>query len=283
MRNTRAEAQHEGRGHTGRVTPLFFRKLGLFHRVSPEQAAYVQAMESRHGSMAAGTDVIRTGEPYNGIYILNEGWAVRYRILPDGSRQIANFILPGDFMCLNACIFTDAEFNVTTITPIRYSQFKTDDFVELTEQHPLMCAAMFWCSAREESILIEHLASIGRRTAYSRVAHLVLELWRRLELIGLVERSGGGASGTFEMPLTQQLIADSLGLSSIHVNRTLRALEGDGYLACERRDGVRRLRISDIEGLTKAAGFDDEFLRLTQIPKHTGKVLEEATRRRRSK
>lgn len=283
MRNTRAVPERASSSSSGRVTPLFFRKLGLFHRVSPEQVEDVQAMETRHGSMAAGTDVIRAGEPYNGIYILNEGWAVRYRILADGSRQIANFILPGDFMCLNACIFTDAEFNVTTITPVQFSQFKTDDFVELTEQHPLMCAAMFWCSAREESILIEHLASIGRRTAYSRVAHLILELWRRLELIGQVEKSSSGGAGTFEMPLTQQLIADSLGLSSIHVNRTLRALESDGYLACERRNSVRRLRISDIEGLTRAAGFDDEFLRFTQIPKRTGKALEEATRRRRAK
>lgn len=283
MRKARAEAEHGGRSHKGRVTPHFFRKLGLFHRIAPDQVAHVQSMESRHGSMPAGTDVIRAGEPYVGVYILNDGWAVRYRVLPDGSRQVANFILPGDFMCLNACIFTDAEFTITTITPIKFSQFKTDDFVALTEQHPLMCAAMFWCSAREESILVEHLASIGRRTAYSRVAHLILELWRRLELIGMVEKSGSSATQTFEMPLTQQLIADSLGLSAIHVNRTLRALEGDGFLACERRDGVRRLRISDINGLSKAASFDDEFLRFTQIPKRTGRMLEEVERRRKSK
>ncbi len=267
----------------GNVTQHFFRKLGLFHKLSAEQIDYVQAMETRVATLPAGADLIRAGEPYSGVYVLNDGWAVRYRILPDGSRQIANFILPGDFMCLNACIFTDADFNITAITPIRFSQFPTEEVIRLTEMHPLMCAAMFWCNAREESILLEHLASIGRRSAYSRVAHLILELWRRLELIGLVEKSRNGSAGTFEMPLTQQLIADSLGLSSIHVNRTLRALETDGFLACERSNGVRLLRISDIEGLAKASSFDDEFLRFTQIPRQTGRLLEEVERRRRTK
>lgn len=283
MRKSKGDTDHQGANGKGNVTPHFFRKLSLFHEVAPDQVAHVQAMETRHVSLPAGADIVRAGEPYTGVYVLNEGWAVRYRILPDGSRQIANFILPGDFMCLNACIFTNADFSITTITPVRLSQFRTEEVVRLTETHPLMCAAMFWCNAREESILLEHLASVGRRSAYSRVAHLILELWRRLELIGLVEAGGGGTSGTFEMPLTQQLIADSLGLSSIHVNRTLRALETDGFLSCERRDGVRRLWISDIAGLAKTSSFDDEFLHFTQIPKQTGRMLEEAERRRKAR
>ncbi|MCB1526286.1 MAG: Crp/Fnr family transcriptional regulator [Hyphomicrobiaceae bacterium] len=264
----------------GNVTPHFFRKLSLFHDLSEKQISHIQAMESRHVAMPAGTDIISAGEKYTDVYVLNEGWAVRYRILPDGSRQIANFILPGDFMCLNACIFTEADFNITTITPVRVSQFPTCEVVQLTEKHPLMCAAMFWSNAREESIIIEHLASVGRRTAYSRVSHLILELWRRLEMIGQVEKHGNGSSGSFHLPLTQQLIADCLGLSSIHVNRTLRALEEDGFVICERKDGVRLLRIADIEGLTEASAFDDEFLRATPIPTHTSRLLEEVERRR---
>ena len=245
--------------------------------------ADVQAMEVRLVHLPAGADVIRAGEPYSGVYVLNEGWAVRYRMLPDGSRQIANFILPGDFMCLNACIFTDAEFSITTITPASCSLFPTEELIRLTERHPLLCAALFWSNAREESILIEHLTSVGRRSAYGRVAHLILELWRRLELIGLVERSSSGSSGWFELPLTQQLIADSLGLSSIHVNRTLRALEADGFVVCERLSGVRRLRIRDINGIAEAFAFDDEFLRFTKIPRQTSRLLEDVERRRHSK
>lgn len=267
----------------GNVSQHFFRKLDYFHEIAPEQIAHVQALEARHLTLPAGTYLIRAGDPYSGVYVLNEGWAVRYRILSDGSRQIANFILPGDFMCLNACIFPTADFSIMTITQVSYSEFRTEEIVHLTETHPMMCAAMFWCNAREESILLEHLASVGRRTAYSRVAHLVLELWRRLELIGMAEAASNGLSGSFEMPLTQQLIADSLGLSSIHVNRTLRALEKDGFLACERRDGIRRLRILDIDALSQTSSFDDEFLHFTQIPRRTGRLLEEAERRRKSK
>ncbi|MEW5965240.1 MAG: Crp/Fnr family transcriptional regulator [Pseudomonadota bacterium] len=265
------------------VAQHFFRKLSVFHDLPAELIASVQSMQHRQGGLPQGVDVVHAGEPYDGVYILNQGWAVRYRILSDGNRQIANFILPGDFMCLNACIFPRADFTITTLTPIRYSQFRTEEIVRLTEMHPLMCAAIFWCNAREESILVEHLASIGRRSAYSRVAHLVLELWRRLKLIGLVEDGNGRLESTFELPLTQQLIADALGLSSIHVNRTLRALENDGFIVCERREGVRRLWIKNIEGLGDAAGFDDEFLHFTELPRRVGLLLEEAERRRRSK
>lgn len=268
-------------GNGGGVSESFFRKLSVFHSLPAELIASVQAMQHRNGSMAQGADIVHAGQPYDGVYILNQGWAVRYRILPDGNRQIANFILPGDFMCLNACIFPRADFTITTLTPIRYSHFRTEEIVRLTEMHPLMCAALFWCNAREESILVEHLASIGRRSAYSRVAHLVLELWRRLTLIGLVENGSSQLEGTFELPLTQQLIADALGLSSIHVNRTLRALESDGFIVCERREGVRRLWLRNVGGLTNAAGFDDEFLHFTEIPRRVGVLLEEAERRRK--
>lgn len=268
---------------TSGVSEHFFRKLSVFHALPAELIASVQAMPQRSGSLPQGVDIIHAGQPYDGVYILDQGWAVRYRILPDGNRQIANFILPGDFMCLNACIFPRADFTITTLTPVRFSQFRTEEIVRLTEMHPLLCAAIFWCNAREESILVEHLASIGRRSAYSRVAHLILELWRRLKLIGLVDNGASPLEGTFELPLTQQLIADALGLSSIHVNRTLRALESDGFIVCERREGVRRLWIKNVAGLTNAAGFDDEFLHFTEIPRRVGALLEEAERRRKAR
>ena len=255
----------------GQITPKFFRKLKVFTKLAQSEIDYFQSIEAQHGTLATGTDIIQTGDPYGPVYILNDGWAIRYRILHDGRRQIANFILPGDLLCLNATVMPYSDYAITTITPVNFSQFRVDDIIGLMENHPVLCAAIFWCNAREESILLEHLMSVGRRSAYERVAHLLLELLRRLDLLGLA------AEGSFTMPLTQELIADSLGLTTIHVNRMMRALENDGLIVCNRRPS-NKLIIKDIRGLEEAAGFEDGYLHFTEMPRKTRAVIDRLVR-----
>lgn len=253
------------------IAPYLFRKLAVFSQFQQNETEFIQALVSGgEGHVPAEHPLVRAGEEYGPILIVNQGWAVRYRTLADGSRQIANFILPGDFIGLNSTVMSVSDYDVSTITPLSFVRVKVEDIVRMMESHPRLCAAIFWCSAREESILFEHLTSLGRRTAYERIAHLLVELLRRLQLIKLTD------GDSFVMPLTQQLIADSLGLTAIHVNRMMRALENDELIAYSRHP-VPRLHIRDVRRLEAAAGFEDGYLHFTEMPRRTRHALTVAT------
>lgn len=248
------------------ITPLLLRKLAVFAEITDKQFEHLQGIEHAHGRLPPGSDIIRTGQPYDTIKLLNDGWAVRYLVRGNGRRQIANFILPGDFMCLNATVMEYSDYDITTVTPVSYSEFRVEDIVRLIESQPILCASIFWCTAREEAMLLEHLVSLGRRTAYERVAHLLLELWRRLYLLGLADEE------TFDMPLTQELIADCLGLTSVHVNRMMRAMQAQNLITCQYRP-VQRCRITDMRGLEEAAGFEAGYLHFTEMPRRSRLAL----------
>lgn len=248
------------------VTPLLFRKLSAFAPIGDDLIQHMRSIEHSHGTLEAGVDIVRAGQSYKSIMLLNEGWAVRYVLRGNGRRQIANFILPGDFMCLNATVIERSDYDITTITPISYSEFRVEDIINLIELKPLLCAALFWCTAREEAILLEHLVSLGRRTAYERIAHLLVELWRRLQILGLTDGE------SFEMPLTQELIADCVGLTSIHVNRMMRAMQAKKLIDCHYRP-VPTCRIRDVRGLEEAAGFEDRYLHFAEMPPRAFQAL----------
>lgn len=268
-KNSRINAGTSRRGAGGAlaaVTPLLFRKLSLFAQIKQEHIDQLRAIEHSHGTLPAGADLIRSGQPYDAIMLLNEGWAARYLVRGNGRRQVANFILPGDFMCLNAIVLDHSDYDITAVTPISYSQFRIEDIIGLVERQPVLCAAILWCTSREEAILLEHLVSLGRRTAFERVAHLLIELWRRLQILGLTDGE------SFEMPLTQELIGDCLGLTSVHVNRMMRTMQAKKLIACEYRP-VQRCRITDLRGLEEAAGFEDGYLHFTQMPQRSRQAL----------
>jgi CRP-like cAMP-binding protein len=248
------------------VSSRFFHKLKAFTDVGAAETASIGNLVRKTVSFASGEDIIRAGDPYGPIYILNEGWAIRYRVLDDGRRQVANIILPGDFMCLNAIIFKHSECTISTLTPVTCAVFQPADIVQLTRTHPLLCAAIFWCNAREEALIEEHLVSVGRRNARERIAHLLVELWHRQKIAGLL------SEGSYTMPLTQELIADCLGLTPVYVNRLMRELTDSHLISC-RRNPQPRLHVDDIERLEKVAGYEDGYLHFTEIPNATRKEL----------
>ncbi len=259
-------------GQTGvAVTPLLFRKLSVFAQITQEHIAQLSAIEYGHGTLPAGADLIRAGQQYGSIMLLNKGWAIRCLVRGNGRRQVANFILPGDFMCLNAIVLDHSDYDITAITPISYSQFRIEDVIKLIERQPILCAAILWCTSREEAILLEHLVSLGRRSAFERVAHLLIELWNRLKILGLTD------GGSFEMPLTQELIGDCVGLTSVHVNRMMRAMEAKGLIVCKYKP-IQRCQITNLPGLEEIAGFEDGYLHFRQMPQRSRRALRELDR-----
>jgi CRP-like cAMP-binding protein len=203
----------------------------------------------RRLSFTKAHDVVISGSHNDRIYFNHDGWLARYKILHKGSRQILDFILPGQFFGLPACLFPHAPYSVITITKADVSAIPFDIMDNVFDRDPALAKALFRSTMQEAAILGEHLTDAGRRSAYERVSHLLLELFVRLN-------SSRRGAMTVSIPLTQELIADALGLTAVHVNRTLRALRQDKLIAV---DG-RSITIVDLEALSLLSDFERSYL-----------------------
>ena len=220
------------------------------------------------------TDFVSAGEPLSDVYLLEKGWAIRHKLTLAGDRVITNFILPGDFFCVNAPLFEVSDHSVTTLGPVTAAKISIENFIEAMKISPRIALAIAWCAAKEESLIEEHLVNATRRTAYARLAHLLIELWRRLEIRELTD------GGRFPLPVTQIDLADSLGLSVWYVNRLIQRMRSDGLVSFEAR-APRQIRITNRRELAKAAGFGGEYLHYTEVPARTARIFRSESSRRK--
>jgi CRP-like cAMP-binding protein len=195
-------------------------------------------------------DIIVAGEHCETLFINHAGWLFRYKILRNGSRQILDFILPGQVFGLQACLFESSLYSVATITDVSLSRIPLGVIERMAGHSPQLVKALFRSATCEAAILGEHLIDASRRSARERIGHLLLELFLRLKSTRLVD----GMS--FQMPLTQELISDAVGLTTVHVNRTLRSLRDAGLIAI---DGSN-VTILDFEALSRLCGFENGYL-----------------------
>lgn len=215
-----------------------------------QETEILQRLQSAVRTIPRGNDIIVQGRKYNGIYVLIDGFGLQYKVLSDGKRQVFNVSLPGDMIGYPACFFEEALYSVTALTKASVCTITFDDMSEMFQSFPRLAMALFWSTAGETAMFGEHLADVGRRSAYERVAHFVLEMATRLEAVGLADHS------TFIMPLTQGRIADVVGLSVPHINRMLRRLRDDGLIEMK----GQRMQILDRDALSALADFDDSYL-----------------------
>jgi CRP-like cAMP-binding protein len=225
-------------------------KLGLALDLSEEERAYLGQLQGAVRTVAAGRQIVVEGEIYDDIYFLHDGWAFRSKMLPDGRRQIFSYVIPGDVIGLRSSLLDFADDTVEALTDCKVSSFSLARLYDACREHPRLVIALMWSAAREQSMLSEQIMRLGRRNALERVSHFFVELLRRLQIVDEAGRR------SFELPLTQELIADTLGLSIVHVNRTLKKLRQRGLLDID--DG--RLVIHDVAALSEIADFDPLYL-----------------------
>jgi CRP-like cAMP-binding protein len=194
------------------------RTCGLFKPITPEELALINDMKREHLAMLAGTEIIRTGEDDSELYTLYSGWAFRFKILPDSRRQILNFLLPGDLLGLQAAMFDTARHGIEALTDVELCLLPRRQIWRLFGKMPALAFDVAWLGAHEESYVDENLMSAGRRNAAESIAALIVMLYKRANALALVH------DGTFTFPLSQQHIADALGLSLVHTNKTLARL-----------------------------------------------------------
>jgi CRP-like cAMP-binding protein len=194
------------------------RACGLFKPITPAELSSINDIKRNHVSLPPGAEIIRAGEDSPELYTLYSGWAFRFKTLPDGRRQILNFLLPGDLLGLQAAMFETAQHGIEALTEVELCLLPRRKVWALFGQMPELAFDVAWLGSREEGYIDENLTSVGRRSAAERTAALIIMLYKRANVLGLV------SEGTFAFPLTQQHIADALGLSLVHTNKTLARL-----------------------------------------------------------
>jgi CRP-like cAMP-binding protein len=220
------------------------RPLPLFIGHSAEELALVQSLKRRTLKLEAAQTLIHEGQTDAPLYTLLAGWAFRYKTLSDGRRQILSFLLAGDFIGVQQKMGDSAAHGVDTLTPAAFCVFQRDALWEIHRRSPSMGFNITWLTAHEESLVDDTLLSVGRRSAEERIATLLILLFKRAAAL----QADGGAAGV-PFPLTQQHVADGLGLSLVHTNKTLRKLQRRGLHQIT--DG--RLFMRDVKALARLA------------------------------
>jgi CRP-like cAMP-binding protein len=234
------------------------RKLERYAKLSADdRAALDELVRQNVRRLRAREDIIREGERPTHISLILQGWACRYKVLEDGRRQIISFFLPGDLCDLNVFVLRQMDHSIGAITPLAYAEVRREAFDSVAER-PRVIQAMWWDSLVMAAVQREWTVNLGQRTAFERVAHLLCELFIRLRAVGLTHGS------RCELPVTQAELADAIGLTPVHVNRTLQELRAQGLIILQGKE----LTIPDLERLKDASLFNDNYLHLDHEGAH---------------
>ena len=228
----------------------FIDKLRGYGGLTDAEVRALEGATSRPHAYPARKDLIREGDQPGAVLVILEGWAFRYKVLPNGTRQIMAFLMPGDACDLNIGMLAEMDHSIQTQTKAQVAKIERDTMDALMSGHPGIARAMYIAQLIDEGTLRAWIVSLGRRSSVERVAHLLLELYIR----GV--RSGIAGGDEIELPLSQVVLADALGMTPVHINRVLQDLRRSG--AVELRRGV--LRINNPGALTRVSGFDDGYL-----------------------
>jgi len=215
--------------------------------VNTEELKFIEAFRTGTTAVKAGGTILYEQKPNGKLFTLYSGWAFRYKTLSDGRRQILNFLLPGDFIGLQQKFADGPMHGIEAVTDTSLCVFPRERLWELFRNFPNLGYDITWLAAREEGMVDDHLLTAGRRNATERVAMLLMHLFRRLERVGMAE------GGMIEFPINQQHIADALGLSLVHTNKTLRRLRQLGLHDIQ--DG--KLRLLNTRALERIADYYD--------------------------
>lgn len=228
----------------------FIMKLRGFAELSDRDVEALERATSSPRRIGPRKDLIREGDQPGPVFVVLEGWAFRYKVLPSGSRQIVAFLMPGDACDLHISMLAEMDHSIQTATNAQVATISRQAMDELMGTHPAIARAMYIAQLVDEGTLRAWIISLGRRSSAERAAHLLLELHLR----GV--RTGVAGENEMEFPLSQAVLADALGMSPVHVNRVLQELRRSG--AIELRRGV--LRIQNATALAQTSGFDESYL-----------------------
>ncbi|MBE7211093.1 MAG: Crp/Fnr family transcriptional regulator [Gluconacetobacter diazotrophicus] len=256
--------RHDPAGPPGSDNPLI-RKLLHFAPLSGPDRRLLDTFAAAEERFPADVDIVAEGSIPRSVFLLKEGMAMRYRDLPDGGRQIMTFLIPGDLCDMHVFLLKEMDHSIGTITPVRVAPISRDDVMGLFGARPRISAALWWSSLQEEAMLRERIVALGRRDARGRIAYLLCELLWRYRAVGRSD------DGVFQLPLTQTELADTLGLTPVHVNRILRSFRERKLISMSRG----ALHLLDAAALQELAGFNEHYLHLEGASRETVRYFDD--------
>jgi CRP-like cAMP-binding protein len=234
----------------GAVLSAMIRKFEKHTKLGLADREALLALPYTHRRVTPGTHLVRDGDYPDSCCLLITGFAYRHKITGEGARQIISLHLPGDFIDLQNMFLSVSDHNVQALTHADIAFVPKALLSQLAMSHPLIARAMWIDTLIDASIFREWVVNVGRRDSRARVAHLLCEFALRLESAGLSENH------RYTLPMTQEQLADSVGLTPVHVNRVLKALESDGLISRDKR----ALTIEDWHQLSVAGDFHERYL-----------------------
>lgn len=197
----------------------------------------------------ARTDLISEDERPDNVHLVLDGFACRYKVTSDGARQIMAYLVPGDFCDLHIAVLGRMDHSVGTLSACRVVSLSNADIDRLLAR-PALARALWWATLVDEAVLREWLVTCGTREAPQALAHLFAELLMRLRAVGLAD------GGSYELPLTQEELGDTVGITNVHVNRSLKVLRDEEMVTMHRGHVV----ITDPKRLFAYSGFNPNYL-----------------------
>jgi CRP-like cAMP-binding protein len=240
----------------GRARNPLVAKLSQFAPLSDQDVRLLETLCLREERFRAGTNIVVEGETPRAAFVLTRGMACRFRLMPDGRRQILTILIPGDFFDLHGFLLKVMDHSVGAVGPTRIAAIGREVVIDVIANHPRIGAALWWSAMQEEAMLRERIVALGRRSARGRVAYILCELVWRQRVIGMAE------DHAIRLPFTQTDLADMLGLTSVHTNRVLQGFRRDELITLEHR----RLTLHDLERLRAISGLSKDYLQLNSTP-----------------
>jgi len=233
------------------LSPLI-RKLERFSPLSEAEKQAIQSAPLRLWQVASHQDIVSDRARPAEVHLIANGFACRYKVLHDGRRQITAFLMAGDFCDLRGLLLHQMDFGVAALGPTTLAVISHERLMGILEKHPRLAFGLWRDTMIDAAICRQWLTNIGRRSAYAGIAHLLCEIWLRMQAVELAH------DGSFELPMTQAEIGDALGLSTVHVNRTLQQLRADSLI--EFKSNV--VRVLDWQRFKAAGEFDPSYLQI---------------------
>jgi CRP-like cAMP-binding protein len=229
-------------------------KLEYGAHLTEEDRDVLRRLTQRTRRVARHTDISSEGERPQNVHLVMEGFACRYKVLAGGRRQIMAFLVPGDFCDVHVAILGEMDHSIGTGWGCTIVDIPRSTIEDLTAHHPRITRALWWATLVDEGTLRAWLVNMGQREADHQMAHLICELFVRLRVVGMV------SDNSFEFPITQGDLADTLGITPVHVNRVVQDLRAQGLIEWR----SKRIRIPNVEQLMAFAEFNPNYLHLNR-------------------
>lgn len=226
-------------------------RLACFGRLNLAEVDGLTRLSCNPKRQRAEQVLVHEGSRSDYVHLLVHGFACRYKLLSNGRRQILGYLIPGDLCDVHFTVFNRPDHSVACLTESEVVKIPLQAVTDLIAQFPNIGRALSLAAVIDNAILREWLLNVGQRNAMQKLCHLFCEMSVRLKAIGHV-----AADGSFELPIIQATMADTTGLTSVHINRTLQRLRCEGLISLRQR----RLTIPDFARLKSVAGFDEAYL-----------------------